>query len=77
MLGELVQSWDGKKYTETLNTYELKDIATGAVLLDSYKTNDAGTAFVALKRTDHRFYEGQPQPGKTTFMTYGYDTRRT
>ena len=75
VLTQLVQSADGKKYTEQVNTYELKDIATGAVLPVSYKTNNAGAAFVALSRTDKRFYEGQPQPGKTTFMTYGYDTR--
>ncbi len=74
-LSELVESGDGKKFTETINTYQLKDITTGTVLPDSYKTNDAGAAFVALSRTDHRFYEGQSQPGKTTYMTYGYDTK--
>lgn len=73
VLDQSGQSADGKNYTQTINTYELKDIITGAALPDSYKTNDAGAAFVALSRTDHRFYEGQPQPGKTTYMTYGYD----
>ena len=71
----LVQGADGKKYNETDNTYELHDITTGAVLPDSYKTNDAGAAFVVLSRTDHLYYEGQPNPGKTTYMTYGYDTK--
>ena len=75
VLTQLVQGGDGKKYTEHINTYELRDITTGNVLPDSYKTNDAGAAFVALSRTDHRFYEGQPAPGKTTYMTFGYDTK--
>src|SRR5258708_5478993 len=74
-LSTLVQSRDGKTYTETINTTELRDIPTGAVLPDSYKTNDAGAAFVALSRTDHLFYEGQQQAGKSTYMTYGYDTK--
>ncbi|GGB25045.1 SpvB/TcaC N-terminal domain-containing protein [Puia dinghuensis] len=74
-LSQLLQSGDGKKYTETDNTYELHDITSGTVLPDSYKTNDAGAAFVALSRTDHLFYEGQPNPGKTTYFTYGYDTK--
>ncbi|HEY1214698.1 MAG TPA: toxin TcdB middle/N-terminal domain-containing protein, partial [Bryobacteraceae bacterium] len=75
LLAELLQGGDGKKYKETDNTYELHDIATGAILPDSYKTNDAGAAFVALSRVDHLFYEGQPQPGKSTYMTYGYDAK--
>jgi RHS repeat-associated protein len=74
VLSELMQSADGKKYTETDNTYELHDILSGTVLTDSYKTNDAGAAFVALNRTDYLFYEGQSQPGKSTYKTYGYDT---
>ncbi|HTI91719.1 MAG TPA: SpvB/TcaC N-terminal domain-containing protein [Puia sp.] len=74
-LSSLVQSGDGKKYLESMNTYELRDITTGTVLPDSYKTNDAGAAFVALSRTDRHFYEGQPNPGKSTYFTYGYDTK--
>jgi len=73
VMSELLQSADGKKYTETDNTYELHDVLSGTVLPDSYKTNDAGVAFVALNRTDYLFYEGQAQPGKSTFKTYGYD----
>jgi len=73
LLSELVQSGDGKKYRETDNTYELHDVLTGSVLPDSYKSNDAGVAFVGLSRTDQLFYEGQPNAGKTTYFTYGYD----
>lgn len=75
VLSTLISAADGRKYIEQANTYELHDIATGAVLPDTYKSNDAGAAFVALSRTDHRWYEGQPQPGKSTYMTYGYDTK--
>jgi len=74
-VSSLLQSADGKKYKETINTYELRDIATGSVLPDSYKTSDAGAAYVAMSRTDQLFYEGQPNPGKSTYVTYGYDTR--
>jgi RHS repeat-associated protein len=72
---ELMQSADGKKYNQKINTYELKDIFTGATLPDSYKTNNSGAAFVALVRNDVLFYEGQPQPGKSTYKTYNYDTK--
>jgi RHS repeat-associated protein len=75
LLSDLLQSGDGKKYTETDNTYELHDIHSGAILPDSYKTNDAGAAFVALTRTDHLFFEGQAQAGKSTYLTYGYDAK--
>ncbi|HEY4108073.1 SpvB/TcaC N-terminal domain-containing protein [Puia sp.] len=75
LLSTLTEDGNGKKYTETDNTYQLRDIASGTVLPDSYKSNDAGAAFVALSRTDRLFYEGQPNPGKTTYMTYGYDTK--
>jgi RHS repeat-associated protein len=74
-LSELLQDANGKKYSEKINTYELKDIFTGATLPASYKTNNAGAAFVALMRNDVRFYEGQPQAGKSTYMTYNYDTK--
>jgi RHS repeat-associated protein len=73
LLSQVEASGDGKKYTEIVNTYALRDIVTGQVLPDSYKTNDAGAAFVALMRTDHNYYEGQTQPGKTTYVTFGYD----
>jgi RHS repeat-associated protein len=74
-LSELIQSADGKKYSQKINTYELKDIFTGAPLPASYKTNNAGAAFVALVRNDVLYYEGQPQPGKSTYTTYSYDTK--
>jgi RHS repeat-associated protein len=72
-ISELVQSANGKKYTETINAYELKDIFTGTTLPASYKTNNAGAAFVALVRNDNLFYEGQQQAGKKTYKTYSYD----
>ncbi|OQP48072.1 hypothetical protein A4H97_30020 [Niastella yeongjuensis] len=75
ILSELLQSADGKKYHERINQYALKDILTGDALPESYKANNAGAAFVALMRTDLLYYEGQPQPGKSTYMTYGYDAK--
>ncbi|MBO9201949.1 MULTISPECIES: SpvB/TcaC N-terminal domain-containing protein [Niastella] len=75
VLSELMQSADGKKYKQKISTYELKDINTGAVLPNSYKTDDAGAAFVALKRTDEFSFEGQAQPGKSTSVTFEYDTK--
>jgi len=75
VLSEVLESGDGKKYTEIANTYQLRDIGTGQVLPDSYKTDDAGHAFVAMIRNDHFFYEGQQQPGKSGYITYGYDTK--
>jgi len=75
VLSQLEQDGDGKKYNETINTFELHDVLTGAILPDAYKTNNAGAAFVALSRTDKLFYEGQPSAGKTTYLTYGYDAK--
>lgn len=75
ILSELLQSGDGKKYHERINQYALKDIITGDVLPQLYKANNAGAAFVALMRTDLLYYEGQPQAGKSTYMTYGYDAK--
>jgi RHS repeat-associated protein len=72
-LSQLLQTANGNKYNEKSNTYELKDIFTGATLPGSFNTNNAGAAFVALMRNDVLFYEGQQQPGKKTYMTYSYD----
>jgi RHS repeat-associated protein len=64
----------GKKFTETINTYELKDIHTGATLSNSIKKSDEGAAFPALIHTQELFYEGQAVPGLTTSMDYAYDS---
>ncbi len=68
-----VKNAAGNKFTETVNTYELKDILTGATLPNSFKQTDDGAAFAALVNTEELFYEGQPVPGKTTSTSYIYD----
>ncbi|WP_083753182.1 SpvB/TcaC N-terminal domain-containing protein [Actinosynnema sp. ALI-1.44] len=50
----------GKPFTETANTYQLRDIAGGSV-------------FAALSRVDKRFYEGAATPAKSTHTEMSYD----
>ncbi|MCG8915240.1 sugar-binding protein [Actinokineospora sp. PR83] len=60
----------GKRFVEKVNTYELRDVGTGG------PGNPAATAeavFPFLSRTDTHFYEGQPNPGKSTRTEMSYD----
>nr|WP_264085164.1 SpvB/TcaC N-terminal domain-containing protein [Kibdelosporangium phytohabitans] len=50
----------GKLYAETVNTYQLRDIAAGAV-------------FPQLTRVDKRFFEGAATPVKSTYTEMSYD----
>jgi RHS repeat-associated protein len=75
LLSEVLKDGNGNRFTETLNTWQLNDIHTGAVLPESAKTDDAGTAFPALTETTNNFYEGQATPGKATHMQYTYDAK--
>ncbi|MBE1576990.1 SpvB/TcaC N-terminal domain-containing protein [Amycolatopsis roodepoortensis] len=50
----------GRPFTETVNTYQLRDSAPGSV-------------FAALSRVDKRFYEGAEKPGKSTYTEMSYD----
>jgi RHS repeat-associated protein len=61
----------GRPFTETENTYQLRDVGTAAAPADPASV--AATLFPELIRTDRRFYEGQTSPGKTTFSTNEYD----
>jgi RHS repeat-associated protein len=63
----------GHKFTETINTVELKNIQTGATLPASFNQTDDSTAFPALVKTEQLFYEGRTTAGKSTSMTYAYD----
>ncbi len=72
---ELMTDGSGNKFVEKENVYQLKDIATGAVLTADVKKKDAGNAFPALIVTQQRFYEGQSAPGTSTSMTYDYDAK--
>jgi RHS repeat-associated protein len=60
----------GHPFLETLNTYQLRDVASGAAA-DPVSTT--ATVFPLMSRTDKRFYEGQPNPGKSTFTEQDYD----
>jgi RHS repeat-associated protein len=64
---------NGNKFTEVVNTIELKSISSGATLPDAFTQTDDGTAFPALIKTEKRFYEGQATAGKTSSTTYSYD----
>lgn len=60
----------GRPFTETVNTYQLHDIATGTA------ADPAGTAssvFPRLTRVDRRFHEGAQEPAKTTHTVMAYD----
>ncbi|MDP4252065.1 MAG: SpvB/TcaC N-terminal domain-containing protein, partial [Bacteroidota bacterium] len=64
---------NGNKFTEVVNTIELKNISSGATLPDAFAQTDDGAAFPALVKTDKLFYEGQAAAGKTDSTTYSYD----
>jgi RHS repeat-associated protein len=63
----------GNKFTEVINTIELKSISSGATLPDAFAQTDDGAAFPALVKTYKLFYEGQAAAGKTDSTTYSYD----
>ena len=69
---EVVQDASGARFIETENTYRLRDVETNLELANAQSTT--ATLFPMLIRTDQRFYEGSPQPGKTTYTTQQYDS---
>ncbi|MEJ2117630.1 MAG: toxin TcdB middle/N-terminal domain-containing protein, partial [Alphaproteobacteria bacterium] len=68
---ETVANAAGAKYTETENTFTVRNVETGAPLTDLSDLSAIG--FPMLVRTDKRWYEGQTAPGKTTYETFEYD----
>ncbi|MFC5288550.1 SpvB/TcaC N-terminal domain-containing protein [Actinokineospora guangxiensis] len=60
----------GRKFLETVNTYRLRDVATGDAADAASAT---ATVFPMLVRTDRNFYEGQTAVGKTSFVENEYD----
>ncbi len=70
---EILQDESDNLYTESLNTFELKDVQTGTTLPDAFKQNDADAAFVASTEMQKNFYEGESTAQKSTRMTYNYD----
>lgn len=67
---ERVSDGQGRPFTETEHGYQLRDVATGAVANGNSTT---ATVFAQLVRTDQRWFEGQAQPGKSTYMEMSYD----
>ena len=61
---ETMQDASGAKFAETQNTYVLRAVSGSGV---------TATRFPMLTRTDQRFYEGEQEPGKTTYTTQSYD----
>ncbi|MDQ4071014.1 MAG: sugar-binding protein [Actinomycetota bacterium] len=62
----------GRPFTETENTYLLRNVDTGAEPADPASTT--ATIFPQLVRTDQRFYEGDASPAKSTHTTQRFDT---
>jgi RHS repeat-associated protein len=62
---------DGHKFTETENTYSVRNVDSpdGPVDLSS----QTSTLFPFVQRVDTRSFEGQATAGKTTFSTMDYD----
>ncbi|HEY6504550.1 MAG TPA: SpvB/TcaC N-terminal domain-containing protein [Chitinophagaceae bacterium] len=73
ILAEHLQDSSGKKFNETLYSYELKNVQTGADLPPGSEFSDREEAFPALTETRMLIYEGQPVAAKTTRTQYSYD----
>jgi RHS repeat-associated protein len=66
---ELTADAAGRPFTETQNTYTLQEVGAGVAAPHS----TTATVFPQLTRTDRRWFEGQANPGKTTFTANSYD----
>ncbi|MCX7747822.1 MAG: hypothetical protein N2645_13180 [Clostridia bacterium] len=75
---ECRETTDGqdKKYTKIQNSYKLWDVLDRKTYIET-NTNSTmespAVVFPKLERTDKFFYEGQPEAGLHTYVTYGYD----
>ncbi|MGW0570348.1 SpvB/TcaC N-terminal domain-containing protein [Streptomyces tauricus] len=67
---QTVADSSGALFTETVNTYDLRDITTGEPA-DGNSTR--ATLFPRLTKTESRWYEGQAAPGKSTSKELSYD----
>ncbi|MCW3840482.1 polymorphic toxin-type HINT domain-containing protein [Micromonospora yasonensis] len=68
---ELTADGEGRPFQETLHTYTARDVGDPAGTADLASTT--ATLFPQETRTDVRYYEGQADPGKTTYITREYD----
>lgn len=69
MRREVTTDAQGQTFLEIEHTYLLEDLDGGIADPDS----TTATVFPQLVRTDKRFHEGQPAPGKATFTEVEYD----
>ncbi|WP_105970589.1 SpvB/TcaC N-terminal domain-containing protein [Streptomyces geranii] len=67
---QTVADSSGALFTETRNTYALRDVATGEPA-DGGSTG--ATLFPQLVRTESRWYEGEAEPGQSTSVELSYD----
>lgn len=70
---EYLQDSSGNKFNETLYTYTLKNVQSGALLPPGSELSDREEAFPALTETKMLIYEGQTVAGKSTHMLFSYD----
>ena len=61
----------GRPFTRTVHDYAFRDVGNPQVPADL--TSTTATVFPHLVRTDRHFFEGQANPGKSTFTTMEYD----
>ncbi|MFI6333255.1 RHS repeat-associated core domain-containing protein, partial [Micromonospora chersina] len=61
----------GHKFTETENTYTVRDVNNPSGTADL--ASETATLFAFASRVDTRFFEGQATAGKSTFTTMDYD----
>lgn len=70
LVREALHDKDGNPYTETINTYELRDPANQGPF---NPLSETGRGYPALTETRKLFYEGQPTPGLQNRTTFVYD----
>ncbi|MBK8195482.1 MAG: hypothetical protein IPK76_20560 [Lewinellaceae bacterium] len=70
LISEIMYDQDGKPFTETVNTYELRDATTGGSF-DPFSLD--GRGFPALTETKKLFYEGDTAAGLSNRIAYTYD----
>ena len=61
----------GRPFTRTVQDYAFRDVDNPQAPADL--TSTTATVFPQLVRTERHFFEGQANPGKTTFTTMEYD----
>jgi RHS repeat-associated protein len=72
LLKERLEDAEGKSYVEKENIFELRDAETGTKLAAN-NLPAAARVYPALTETVQKFYEGQPEAGKSTRTRFDYD----